>query len=74
LSGCSNTRSITKLSKLEAFGALYPSFPPAFLKDDYFEEQIYGIISNIIMTTPVYRLQCLPDSPAAELEKITVFK
>jgi hypothetical protein len=64
---------ITKLSKLEAFGALYPSFPPAFLKDDYFEEQICGIISNIIMTTPVYRLQCLPDSTAAELVKITVF-
>jgi len=65
---------ITKLSKLEAFGALYPSFPPAFLKDDYFEEQICGIISNIIMTTPVYRLQCLPDSTAAELVKTTVFK
>jgi hypothetical protein len=65
---------ITKLSKLEAFGALYPSFPPAFLKDDYFEEQICGIISNIIMTTPVYRLQCLPDSQAAELVKTTVFK
>lgn len=65
---------ITKLSKLEAFGALYPSFPPAFLKDDYFEEQICGIISNIIMTTPVYRLQCLPDSTAAELVEITVFK
>ena len=68
------TNKITKLSKLEAFGALYPSFPPAFLKDDYFEEQICGIISNIIMTTPVYRLQCLPDSPAAALVKITVFK
>jgi hypothetical protein len=66
--------NITKLSKLESFGALYPSFPPAFLKDDYFEEQICGIISNIIMTTPVYRLQCLPDSQAAELVKITVFK
>ena len=64
---------IAKLSKLEAFGALYPSFPPAFLKDDYFEEQICGIISTIIMTTPVYRLQCLPDSTAAELVKISVF-
>ena len=68
------SNKITKLSKLEAFGALYPSFPPAFLKDDYFEEQICGIISNIIMTTQVYRLQCLPDSTAAELVKITVFK
>jgi len=65
---------ITKLSKLEAFGALYPSFPPAFLKDDYYEEQICGIISNIIMNTPIYRLQCLPDSTAAELVKVTVFK
>ena len=65
---------ITKLNKLGAFGALYPSFPPAFIKDDYFDEQICGIISTIIMTTPVYRLQCLPDSAAAELVKITVFK
>ena len=66
--------TITKLSKLEAFGALYPSFPPAFLKDDYFEEQICGIISKILMTAQVYRLHCLPDSTAAELVKITVFK
>jgi len=65
---------ITKLSKLEAFGALYPSCPPAFLKDDYFEEQICGIISNIIMTTPIYRLQCRPDNQAAELVKVTVFE
>ena len=65
---------ITKLSKLEAFGALYPSCPPAFLKDDYFEGQICEIISNIIMTTPIYRLQCLPDNLAAELVKVTVFE
>ena len=64
---------IVKLNKLEAFGALYPSFPPAFLKDAYFEEQVCGIISGIIASTPVYRLQCLPDRLAAELVRKTVF-
>jgi len=26
------------------------------------------------MTTPIYRLQCLPDNLAAELVKVTVFE
>jgi len=30
---------IEQLNKLESFGALYPSFPPAFLKDEYFEKE-----------------------------------
>lgn len=64
---------INYLSKLEAFGALYPSFPPAFVKDDYFDEQICSIISAIIKTIPVYRLQCLPASAAAELVRNIVF-
>lgn len=65
---------VTRLSKLGAFGALFPSFPPALLKDDYFEGHICCIISNVVKTTPVYCLECLPDKSAAELLKTTIFQ
>jgi hypothetical protein len=65
---------VTRLSKLGAFGALFPSFPPALLKDDYYEEKICNIISTVLKTTPVYGLQCLPDKSAAELLKATIFQ
>jgi hypothetical protein len=65
---------IDLLNKLESFGALYPSFPPAFLKDEYLEENICTIISKVIATTPVYKLLCLPDKDAAMLVWETVFR
>lgn len=58
---------IDRLNKLESFGALYPSFPPAFLKDEYFEGHICAMISAVITTTPVYLLHCLPNQEAAEM-------
>lgn len=63
---------MNRLNKIESFGALYPSFPPAWLKDEYFEESICVLISKVIITTPVYRLSCLPDQAAAELVWETV--
>jgi len=68
------TNHLTRLNKLGAFGALLPSFPPAFLHDDYFEGHICNIISTVVKTTPVYTLQCLPDKSAAELVKTTIFQ
>jgi len=65
---------IQKLNTLESFGALYPSFPPAFLKDNFFEGHICEIISKVISTTPVYLLHCLPNREAAEMVKETVYK
>lgn len=65
---------LQKLNTLESFGALYPSFPPAFLKDNFFEGHICEIISKVISTTPVFLLHCLPDREAAELVKETVYK
>jgi len=67
------TNHLTSLNKLEAFGALFPSFPPAFQQDDYFEGEICRIISSIIKTTPVFHFLCLPDKDAAELIKNTVY-
>jgi len=63
-----------KLNTLESFGALYPSFPPAYLKDDFFEGHICKMISDIISTTPVYHLYCLPDREAAIMVKETLYK
>ena len=65
---------LQKLNTLESFGALYPSFPPAFLKDNFFEGHICEIISKVILTTPVYLLHCLPNREAAEMVKETVYK
>jgi hypothetical protein len=65
---------LQKLNTLESFGALYPSFPPAFLKDNFFEGHICEIISKVISTTPVYLLHCLPNSEAAEMVKETLYK
>lgn len=69
-----SSNKIQKLNTLESFGALYPSFPPAFLKDSFFEGHICEMISDIIATTPVYHLYCLPDSDAPRLVKETIYK
>lgn len=68
------SNKLQKLNTLEAFGALYPSFPPAYLKDAYFEGHICEIISKVISTTPVYLLECLPNSDAAEMVRETIYK
>jgi len=65
---------LQKLNTLESFGALYPSFPPAFLKDNFFEGHICEIISKVISTTPVFLLHCLPDREAAQMVKETLYK
>jgi hypothetical protein len=65
---------LQKLNTLESFGALYPSFPPAFLKDNFFEGHICEIISKVITTTPVFLLHCLPDREAAEMVKEALYK
>ena len=67
------TNQVALLNKLGAFGALLPSFPPAFQRDDYFEGEICRIISAIIKTTPVFHFLCLPDKDAAEMVKNTVY-
>ncbi len=65
---------LQKLNTLESFGALYPSFPPAYLKDNFFEGHICEIISKVISTTTVYLLHCLPNREAAEMVMETIYK
>jgi hypothetical protein len=56
----------TKLSKISAIAALLPSTPPAFQRDPYLQKSIYSFIDKIICTTPVYSLECLPDTRAVK--------
>lgn len=65
---------ISQLNKLDAFAALYPSFPPALTADEQYTEDICTIISSIIKTTPVFELQALPDREAAFLVFESVFR
>lgn len=55
----------TRLNVVQGFAALYPSFPPAYLKDKDLHQEICTIISEILKTVPVFRLECLPKPSAA---------
>jgi len=70
----SKENRIELLPNVGAFCALYPSFPPAFLRDTLFEDYICEFISLVLTTVPVYILHCLPDKEAANLVLDTVYK
>ncbi len=69
----SRENSITLLGTVQAFGALYPSFPPAFARDPDLQESILGFISETIRLAPIFWLECRPDREAAELVKETIY-
>ena len=64
---------IQKLPILQAYGAIHPSFPPAFAYDETLYDHISRIISHLLSTVPVYHLACLPDREAALLSCSTIF-
>jgi hypothetical protein len=64
---------IRKLSKLEAFQAVYPSCPPSFAIDSELTDNTCKTLSSIIKNVPVYLLDCLPDREAAQLACSTIF-
>lgn len=64
---------IEKLSILNAFGALYPSCPPAFALDKEFTNKICSLLSKTLAQIPVYHLSCLPNKEAALLSFNTIF-
>lgn len=55
---------IHKLSKLSSLGAMLPSCPPAFAYDSGLQNAILDTLSGILRQTPVYHLECLPNSDA----------
>ena len=64
---------IARLSPLLAIGALLPSAPPAFCYVEDTSDMVCGFVSDTVSAVPVYHLECLPDTEAAELTFKTVF-
>lgn len=64
---------IRPLHVITAIGALLPSCPPSFAYDAELQDRVCNIISEILRTTKVYHLECLPDGAAAELSSKTIF-
>jgi hypothetical protein len=64
---------IRRLPSLLAIGAILPSCPPAFAYDSTLQDYICNTVSDILACTPVYHLECLPDSAAAELSFSTIY-
>lgn len=65
---------IEKLSKIAAFGALYPSCPPSFAADPTLTDHVCHTLSAIIQKVSVFLLDCLPDSDAAFLVYKTILE
>ncbi len=65
---------ITLLGAVQAFGALYPSFPPAYARDPDLREAILGVLSEAIRLVPVFRLECRPEREAVGLVFRTLFE
>ena len=64
---------IRRLRPIEAIGALLPSAPPAFSRDEQLQDNVCTLLSQVIESVPVYHLECLPDADAARLSCQTVF-
>ena len=64
---------IKRVNTLLAIGALLPSCPHILATDDALQDEICTTLSQVIATTPVYRLECLPDAEAAALSCKTLF-
>lgn len=62
-----------RVKGVQAIGALLPSCPHIFTKDTYLKEELYTTLGEAIATTPLYRLECLPNAEAAELSCKTIF-
>lgn len=65
---------IKRLQPLLAIGALLPSCPPIFAHDEYLQDHICSTIGDIVQSVGVYRLECLPNSEAAELSYNTIIR
>lgn len=64
---------IRRLRPIEAIGALLPSAPPTFARDERLSDAVCAVLSRVIAQVPVYRLECLPDGDAARLACRTIF-
>ena len=65
---------IRRQPPLLAIGAILPSCPPAFAYDTELQDAICNTVSEVLSTTAVYHLECLPDAAAAQLSYSTIYK
>lgn len=65
---------IKRLNPLVAIGALLPSCPHIFAEDEALQDELCKTLSEVIATTSVYSLECLPDAAAAQLSHATLYK
>ena len=65
---------IYRLPALAAIGAVLPSCPPAFAYDNTLQDGICNTVSDIVASTPILHLECLPNAEAAYLSYSTIFK
>lgn len=64
---------ISKLSLLQAYGAIHPSCPPEFAYDESLYDPMSQTIGDILQRVPCYHMACLPDGDAARMTWKTVF-
>lgn len=64
---------IRRLSIIEAFSSIQPSFPPALAQDEKFLDLMVDMLSEVLMQVPVYHLECLPDEAAAWTSHDAIF-
>ena len=65
---------ITRLSVLQAYGAVHPSGPPEFAYDNGLYDHVSRCVDKLLQAVPFYHLACLPDREAARLACRTIFK
>lgn len=63
---------IRRLKGIAAIGALLPSAPPQYAHDEHLQSGILQTLGDILKSTPVYHLACLPNIEAAELSCKTI--
>lgn len=64
---------IKRLNPLVAIGALLPSCPHLFAEDETLQDELCKTLSEVIATTHVYTMECLPNSDAACLSNATLY-
>ncbi len=64
---------ISRLSVLQAYGALQPSFPPSLAHDEPLADAVNVLLSRLLSDVPVYHLSCRPDADAARLACNTLY-
>lgn len=65
---------IRRLSILQSYGALQPSFPPSFAHDKELFAATNNLLSKVLKGVPVFHLSCLPNREAAELARQTIYE